>query len=483
MPIFRKLQLQTKRNLQHNLLIIGKLEDFSGNILQEHAQIPTDIWTYITETIAAEKKIFLTLQKKKIQCALIPHSFSRHNSPTGNLHITKYCSDIQDADNWDILLSCSEKHALAAVSAIAKTFPTFSTKTSGNIERLVNIILLVDGTPCISENLSILLHNTRLCCNIVDRPPNMFHIPEFILLAKDLAEHPNVSIQIIQGKNLAEQGLGGIWNVGKAAEKAPALVCIEWIPRQDGFHIGMVGKGIIYDTGGLSIKQKTSMPGMKTDMAGAAAVFYACKSLVESNFPWKVTIVLCLAENAVNEKALRPDDIITMYSGKTVEVNNTDAEGRLVLADGVAWLHKHKNPNVIMDIATLTGAASAAVGKNLAAIYTNNEQLEQLAIAVGQNTGELCHPLPYIPEFWSAEFYSTVADMTNSVRDRSNAQSACAGQFIQNHLNSEVPWIHIDIAGSATRGTRATGFGVALLLELAHSVSGSSLDAHPSITP
>ena len=481
MPIFRKLQLQNKRSLQNNLLIIGKLDDFMNGSLQEHAHIPTDIWTYICETISMEKKISLTLQKKKIQCAVIPHNFSRHNSQTGSLHITQYCGDIQNQENWDILLSSSENHTNAVISAIAKAFPTFSVKTSVNIEQTVNIILLVNGVPYLSDYLSILLQNTRLCCNIIDRPPNMFHIPEFLLLAKDLAEHPNVSLQIIQGKNLAEHGLGGIWNVGKAAEKAPALVCLEWIPRQDAFHIGMVGKGIIYDTGGLSIKQKTSMPGMKRDMAGAAAVFCAYKSLVESNFPWRVTIVLCLAENSINEKALRPDDIITMYSGKTVEINNTDAEGRLVLADGVAWLHKHKAPDVIVDIATLTGAASLSVGKNLAAIYTNNEELEKIAIIAGKKTGELCHPLPYIPEFWNSEFYSAVADMTNSVRDRNNAQSACAAQFIQNHLNNQVPWIHFDIAGSATKNNCSTGFGVALLLELTHAVSNTSLNFQPSI--
>ena len=120
-----------------------------------------------------------------------------------------------------------------------------------------------------------------------------------------------------------------------------------------------------------------------------------------------MSAILCLAENAIGSRSVRPDDIITMYSGKTVEINNTDAEGRLVLADGVAWAEKNLKPDIIMNIATLTGAASTSVGRDVAAIYCNDETLEQCAVATGQDIGELCHPLPYIPEKWKLEFRSS----------------------------------------------------------------------------
>jgi probable aminopeptidase NPEPL1 len=136
----------------------------------------------------------------------------------------------------------------------------------------------------------------------------------------------------------------------------------------------------------------------------------------------------------VGPLSTRPDDVQVFYSGKTVEVNNTDAEGRLVLADGCSFASKHLNPKIIIDIATLTGAQGIATGKRHAAIYCNDEWLEDLAVRVGRESGDLTHPLPYCPEFFKPEFASAVADMKNSVKDRSNAQSACAGQFIGNHI-------------------------------------------------
>ena len=207
---------------------------------------------------------------------------------------------------------------------------------------------------------------------------------------------------------------------------------------------------------------------MKGDMGGAAAVIGAFRTAVQDAVPYSVTAVLCLAENSVGPDATRPDDIITLYSGKTVEINNTDAEGRLVLSDGVSWVSTTLRPDIIIDVATLTGAAPMSVGKNFAALYCNDEQLETVAVIAGRNCGECCHPLPYVPEFFKNEFTSHIADMKNSVKDRANGQSACAGQFINNHLpNSNIPWLHIDIAGPAwNRQKRGTGFGVSLLLSI-----------------
>src|SRR5690606_33381744 len=210
-----------------------------------------------------------------------------------------------------------------------------------------------------------------------------------------------------------------------------------------------------------------NMAGMKCDMGGAAAVMGAFVAAMEQKPNVAITALLCLAENAVGPSAYRPDDIITLYSGKTVEINNTDAEGRLVLGDGVAYASKHLSPDVIVDLATLTGAQLIATGKRHASIVCNDPELEAQAVAAGRVTGDLVHPLPWVPEFFRNEFKSKIADLKNSVKDRMNAQTSCAGQFVAEHLvDYDKKWLHIDLAGPAFIDERGTGYGVALLMEL-----------------
>jgi probable aminopeptidase NPEPL1 len=225
-----------------------------------------------------------------------------------------------------------------------------------------------------------------------------------------------------------------------------------------------VGKGIMFDTGGLSLKEKTSMVGMKNDMGGAAAVLSAFELACRRKKQKNLCAVLCLAENAIGPKAFRNDDIIELYSNRTIEINNTDAEGRLVLGDGVAYAVKHLNPSRIVDMATLTGAQLVATGKKHAAILCKDEKLEQEVLAYGRLCGDLVYPLLYCPELLNREFASEVADLKNSVRDRNNAQSSCAGHFIEMQLSTyQGEWLHIDIAGPAWSSERGTGYGVALL--------------------
>eukprot|EP00611_Tribonema_gayanum_P020540 TRINITY_DN3764_c0_g2_i1.p1 TRINITY_DN3764_c0_g2~~TRINITY_DN3764_c0_g2_i1.p1 ORF type:complete len:261 (-),score=96.21 TRINITY_DN3764_c0_g2_i1:226-1008(-) len=260
------------------------------------------------------------------------------------------------------------------------------------------------------------------------------------------------------------------------------MVVLSYTPPDGaaGKPVAWVGKGIVYDTGGLSIKSKDGMPGMKTDMGGSAAVLCAFVAAVKRgglNRP--LSAILCMAENSVSAAATRPDDIHVMYSGKTVEINNTDAEGRLVLADGVAWAAKQLQPAVIVDMATLTGAQGVATGHRHAAIYCNDEKLEAAAQAAGRQCGDLTFPVPYAPEFFAAEFASAVADMKNSVACRSNAQVSCAAQFIGNHLEpffeAGGAWLHIDMAAPSHQGPRATGYGVALLCQLLDELPAAGL--------
>jgi probable aminopeptidase NPEPL1 len=273
---------------------------------------------------------------------------------------------------------------------------------------------------------------------------------------------------VIQGEQLREQGFGGIYGVGKAASHPPALVVLSHYPAGSdpatAKGVALVGKGIIYDTGGLNIKVGGFMSGMKRDMGGAASLLASFEAAV-------------LAKNTT-DKTPRPDDIHVMYSGKTVEINNTDAEGRLVLGDGVAYAAKHLNPKVIVDMATLTGAQGIATGQRIGAIYTNDEELERLAVVAGKRSGDLVHPMPYAPEFFRAEFKSTVADMKNSVKNRANAQVSCAGQFVGNHLGdyeTTGKWLHVDMAYpiKTDDDERSTGFGVAFIQSLLQEIDNA----------
>ena len=214
---------------------------------------------------------------------------------------------------------------------------------------------------------------------------------------------------------------------------------------------------------------------MKRDMGGAAAIFsaFCCAAQTGVVKNQKLYAILCLAENAVSPEATRPDDVQTFLSGKTVEINNTDAEGRLVLADGCCHAIQFLKPSILIDMATLTGAQGFATGRHFGAIYANADGLEQLAIQAGKETGDLLFPVPYAPEFFRPEFKSAVADMKNSMADRLNAHVSCAGQFINNHIESYAEqwsgqWAHIDMAYPVEDKSteKATGYGVSLLYSI-----------------
>lgn len=475
MPTHSHISVISEITPSYNTLVIGTFPQIVDSKLAESLEIPIEMWKDAIELLKKQSSIQFFTNQKLVCLSLLPTKHSRHNSPTHADKVMSICKQTCNSDNWDIILLGDAYAIDAHIASVAKAFPIFQSKTSTHSERLIHIIPLHHESTSVQQ---ILVDNIRLCGNLVDQPPSHCHVSHIIHFIQNWAlDHSNVSVKIIRGNKLQEKGLNGIWSVGKAAEEEPALVCLHWNPQTNLSHphICWVGKGIIYDTGGLSIKGKTAMPGMKVDMAGSAAVLAGFKTAVEQNYPYPLSAILCLAENAIGPTALRPDDIITMYSGKTVEINNTDAEGRLVLADGTAWAEKNLQPDVLIDIATLTGAASTTVGKGISALYCNDEILEGIAIQSGFKTGEVCYPLPYIPENWNKEFISTVADMKNSVANRNNAQSACAGQFIGNHLSQQIPWLHIDIAPAASSQGRATSVGVHLLLNISKSYCKHSI--------
>merc|ERR1712215_412479 len=317
----------------------------------------------------------------------------------------------------------------------------------------------------------------QLTARLVDTPCNEMNTSAFVEEAVKVAKDLGIVPTIIKGEELREQGFGGLYGVGKASVHPPALVVLSHKPSTSTKSIAWVGKGIVYDTGGLSIKGKTAMPGMKRDCGGAAAILGAFSVAVKNGFSDTLHCILCLAENSVGPLATRPDDIHTLYSGKTVEINNTDAEGRLVLADGVAYAAKDLGCDIVLDMATLTGAQGISHGRYHAAPLSNSESWQQALQRAGIMSGDLSFPAVYCPELQFPEFTSAVADMKNSVANRNNAQPSCAGLFIFANLGFEFPgiWMHVDMAAPANVGERATGYGVCLLNSLFGSSSKSGM--------
>nr|XP_044604226.1 probable aminopeptidase NPEPL1 isoform X2 [Equus asinus] len=364
--------------------------------------------------------------------------------------------------------SCPLYLNYATVAALPSRVSRHNSPSAAHfLTRLVRTCLPPGTHRCILC-LANATEGVRLAARIVDTPCNEMNTDTFLEEIKKVGKDVGITPTIIRDEELKTRGFGGIYGVGKAAVHPPALAILSHTPDGATQTIAWVGKGIVYDTGGLSIKGKTSMPGMKRDCGGAAAILGAFRAAVKQGFKDNLHAVFCLAENSVGPNATRPDDIHLLYSGKTVEINNTDAEGRLVLADGVSYACKDLGADIILDMATLTGAQGIATGKYHAAVLTNSAEWEAACVKAGRKCGDLVHPLVYCPELHFSEFTSAVADMKNSVADRDNSPSSCAGLFIASHIGFDWPgvWVHVDIAAPVHAGERATGFGVALLLAL-----------------
>lgn len=424
---------------------------------------------------------------QRIAVCVIPFGCSRHNTP-GRPHAVADLVRANKGSGDVTIIVLNENPAassFATACAVSRAFSTYHLKKSTPVDVNVTVVMNSDAAEISSFTAESLSWGIRKCQNLVDCPPNVLHTDEYARQALEIVTElqsngfaDTVSYQQFRGEELAEMGLFGIHGVGKASTHPSILAILSYTPQAaeaaSRQSVCMVGKGIVFDTGGLSIKSKDGMPGMKTDMGGSAGILCAWKALVENatsdvngSSDRPLHAVLCLAENSVGPDATRPDDVHVFYSGKTVEINNTDAEGRLVLGDGCAYAARHLNPSHIIDMATLTGAQGVATGQRHGAVYTNDEDFEQLAVRMGKLSGDLVHPIPYAPEFFVPEFASAIADMKNSVACRANAQASCAGQFIGNHIEGFLDeggkWMHIDMAYPSHIGPRATGYGVALL--------------------
>ena len=318
----------------------------------------------------------------------------------------------------------------------------------------------------------------------ISRTRDLVHTPSNIKTplwmateAEKIAVENQLDIRILSGKELAE--FGGLRAVGNSSPNpGPRFVEISYHPR--GIkkslgalpHVVIVGKGITFDTGGISLKRPYDiMMAMKSDMAGSAAALGAISALSHFQPQVQVTVLMMLAENALSGTAQRPSDVITQYGGKTVEILDTDAEGRLVLADGIAYAVKNLKPDYIIDIATLTGAATLGLGRQHAAMYTRDEKLAKNFFEAGQRSGDRVWHMPLVDDYQEA-LESPIADLSHITgKKKFSAGSITAALFLE-QFAGEHTWVHFDIAGVARSEADAgenpkggTGFGVRLLIE------------------
>ncbi len=290
--------------------------------------------------------------------------------------------------------------------------------------------------------------------------------------AVDSARAYNYSCEVWDVEKLSNFGMHAIQAVGKGSMNPPIFIISRYkgAKTRKSVDIALVGKGVTFDTGGISIKPSENLHYMKCDMAGAAAMLGAIELAARMELPLNITAVVPAAENSVDARSLLPGDVIHSYSGKTIEVLNTDAEGRLILADALAWTVKHEKPDCIVDMATLTGAAVRALGPEAAALYTNNQKLEKALMEAGYKTGEKLWPMPLWDDY-DKYLHSDIADMSNLPQSPA-AGTIAAAKFLQQFTNNHDSWAHIDMAGPSftdspfSKMKAASGYGVQLLYEL-----------------
>lgn len=349
-------------------------------------------------------------------------------------------------------------------------FQSYKTKTKAEAGSLKSLVLQ-GGKEAKAEHKSLKARSegVHLARDLVNEPPNALYPASFAKRVEELEEF-GVEVTILGEKEMKKLKMHSLLGVGQGSRKESQLAIMKWNGGKAGEKpVALVGKGVCFDTGGISLKPGAKMEDMKGDMGGAAAVTGAIMALAKRKAKANVIGVLGLVENMPDGDAQRPGDIVTAADGQTIEIQNTDAEGRLVLADALWYTQKHLKPKAILDLATLTGAIITSLGHQHAGLFSNNDDLSQSISEAGEISGDKVWRLP-LNEAYDKQIDSDFADMRNI--GGPSAGSITAAQFLKRFIQDDLPWAYIDIAGMAWKPERSalepswgTGFGVRLLDE------------------
>ena len=351
-------------------------------------------------------------------------------------------------------------------------FATYSYEhfRSEKIHRALDSITVLSSKKAerAGERARISCEAAAMVRDLVNEPPNLLSSEKLAETAKRIAQQDGLQIRIFQKSELERMGANAFLSVGKGSELPGRMVHVHYRPkRKPSAHVAIVGKGIMFDSGGLSLKNEQQMLHMKSDMAGAATSLACVHGAARMRLPVEVSALMMLTENMPDAGANRPGDVVRAMKGKTIEITNTDAEGRLALADGLAYAETLK-PDYLIDIATLTGAQIIGLGRLVGAVMGNNDKLIRKIVQAGQKSGETMWPLP-LPEKYRDLIKSDAADVKNS-SGIPEAGSIQAGLFLSEFV-SHPAWVHLDIAGPSWQEREwsiytknASGFGTRCLL-------------------
>jgi leucyl aminopeptidase len=365
-----------------------------------------------------------------------------------------------------------EAAARLAFGAAARAwrFDLYRTKLSAKQKPTLEEVVIVgaDGAEGEWEQRAALLYGISFTRELVSEPANILYPESFVERCRARVAPLGIEVEVLDEKQMAELGMGALLGVGQGSVRPPRILAMRWNGGGEGGKpLVLVGKGITFDTGGISIKPAQGMEAMKWDMGGAGAVAGAMVAIAGRKAKANVVGVCVLAENMPDGNAQRPGDVVTSMSGQTIEVINTDAEGRLVLADAITWAQRQYRPETVVDLATLTGAMIISLGHEYGGLFSNDDGLAAKLDAAATASGDRLWRMPLAPAF-DKLIESPIADMKN-VGPREGG-SITAAAFIQRFVDPGVKWAHLDIAGmvwgdkpSHLYDKGATGFGVALL--------------------
>lgn len=337
-----------------------------------------------------------------------------------------------------------------------------STDAGPATEELV-LATRVDGTDAAAVDATVHAEAVALVRDLVNTPPNDLYPETFVARARTAGAGLPLRFEEWGPDELRAGGFGGLLGVGAGSSRPPRLLAVRYEPSIDAPHLAVVGKGITFDSGGLSLKPAAAMVGMKYDMTGAATALAAVIAAARRGLPVRMTAWLCLAENLPSSTAMRPNDVLTIRGGTTVEVLNTDAEGRLVMADGLA-IASEERPDALVDVATLTGAARIALGERYAGLMGEETLVEEVRAAAA-DAGELVWPMP-LPAELRPLLKSDVADIANAKPGSTAGGMLLAGVFLREFVgrsgdaadSPRIPWAHLDIAGPANNPGSPFGY-------------------------
>ncbi len=395
------------------------------------------------------------------------------------LKITSIALQLPNAADFGVTTEYLAEQTALMLDIASYHFDEFITDPERKVSADREIILVIDKVA--QKEIETGLKKGEIIATSVNKARHWIDLPPRILFPTDLAgkaekiaKEFKLKFTVFNEKEINQMGMGGLAAVSQGSDLDCQLVIMEYkTDKKNAPTLAFVGKGVTFDSGGLSIKPAVHMETMKEDMSGAAAVIATMASIAQLKPQVNVIGVAPLAENLPSGKAIKPGDIVTFYNGKTAEIKNTDAEGRLILADALSYVVKHYKPDAIIDVATLTGSCAHALGPFYAGLMSNHDEVVQKLQAAAVTSGDRVWRLPLSDDYKPA-IKSPVADISNIGSQQYLAGAITAALFLQNFVD-DVPWAHLDIAGTAFdvpdlpyyRPHSATGFGVRLLVDLA----------------